>query len=151
MILKKEMSFAVIFLAAAIIFVSSTPMANNAFAQTEGEEEDIVQTELADNSIQTAGEDNSGSKNYENFLDCLSNASASGIPAGDEIMNCVEESGYIQGTPDASSAADTADETENVPVSVVGDESDEDEDESDEDEDESDEDEDESDEDEDKQ
>jgi hypothetical protein len=66
-------------------------------------------------------------------------------------MNCVEESGYIQGTPDASSAADTADETENVPVSVVGDESDEDEDESDEDEDESDEDEDESDEDEDKQ
>ena len=135
MILKKEMSFAVIFLAAAIIFVSSTPMANNAFAQTEGEEEDIVQTELVDNSIQTGGEDNSGSKNYENFLDCLSNASASGIPAGDEIMNCVEESGYIQGTSDASSAADTADETENVPVSVVGDESDEDEDESDEDED----------------
>ena len=134
MILKKEMSFAVIFLAAAIIFVSSTPMANNAFAQTEGEE-DIVQTELVDNSIQTGGEDNSGSKNYENFLDCLSNASASGIPAGDEIMNCVEESGYIQGTSDASSAADTADETENVPVSVVGDESDEDEDESDEDED----------------
>jgi hypothetical protein len=149
MILKKEMSIAVIFLAAAIIFVSSTPMANNAFAQTEGEE-DIVQTELVDNSIQTGGEDNSGSKNYENFLDCLSNASASGIPASDEIMNCVEESGYIQGTSGAtSSAADTADETENVPVSVVSDESDEDEDESDEDEDESDEDEDESDEDED--
>ena len=37
--MKKEMSIAVIFLAAAIIFVSSTPMANNAFAQTEGEED----------------------------------------------------------------------------------------------------------------
>ena len=47
--MKKEMSIAVIFLAAAIIFVSSTPMANNAFAQTEGEEA-LLQTELEDNS-----------------------------------------------------------------------------------------------------
>ena len=127
--MKKEMSIAVIFLAAAIIFVSSTPMANNAFAQTEGEE-DLVQTEQEDNSVLTEEKDYSGSKNYENFLNCLSDASGeSGIPAGDEIVNCVEVSGYIQGSSSASNAVDTEDETENVQVSVVGDESDEDEDE----------------------
>ena len=126
---KKGMSLAVMFLAAAIIFVSSTPMANNAFAQTEGEE-DLVPTELEDNSAQTQGKDYSGSKNYENFLNCLSDASGeSGIPAGDEIVNCLGESGYIQGSSDASNAVDTENETENVQVSVVGDESDEDEDE----------------------
>jgi hypothetical protein len=144
--MKKEMSIAVIFLAAAIIFVSSSPMANNAFAQTEGEE-GLVQTEPEDNIVQTEGKDYSGSKNYENFLNCLSDASGiSGIPAGDEIVNCVEESGYTQASSSASNTVDTEDETENVPVSVVGDESDEDEtenvpvsvvgDESDEDEDE---------------
>ncbi|MDW0144782.1 MAG: hypothetical protein QOK69_07390 [Nitrososphaeraceae archaeon] len=127
--MKKEMSIAVIFLAAAIIFVSSTPMANNAFAQTEGEEA-LLQTELEDNSVQTEGKDYSGSKNYENFLNCLSDASGeSGIPAGDQIVNCVAESGYIQGSSNTSNAVDTEDETENVQVSVVGDESDEDEDE----------------------
>ena len=127
---KKGMSLAVMFLAAAIIFVSSTPMANNAFAQTEGEEEDLVPTEREDNSAQTQGKDYSGSKNYENFLNCLSDASGeSGIPAGDEIVNCLGESGYIQGSSDASNAVDTENETENVQVSVVGDESDEDEDE----------------------
>ncbi|HXV88219.1 MAG TPA: hypothetical protein VD710_03890 [Nitrososphaeraceae archaeon] len=125
--MKKEMSIAVIFLAVAIIFVSSSPMANNAFAQTEGEE-DLVQTEHEDNSVQTEGEEDSGSKNYENFLDCLSDASGvSGIPAGDQIVSCVEGSGYIQGSSSASNAVDTEDETENVQVSVVGDESDEDE------------------------
>ena len=152
--MKKEMSIAVIFLAAAIIFVSSSPMANNAFAQTEGEE-DLVQTEHEDNLVQTEGEDYSGSKNYENFLDCLSNASGvNGIPAGDEIVNCVEENGYIQGSSAASNAVDTENETENVQVGVVGDESEDqtenvqvgvvgDESDEDEDEDESDEDEDE--------
>ena len=149
--MKKEMSIAVIFLAAAIIFASSSPIANYVLAQTEGEE-DLVQTEHEDYLVQTEGKDYSGSKNYENFLDCLSDASgASGIPASDQIVSCVEESGYIQGSSSASNAVGTENETENVQVSVVGDESDEDEsdeDESDEDEDESDEDEDESDEDE---
>jgi hypothetical protein len=136
--MKKEMSIAVVFLVAAIIFVSSTPMANNAFAQTEGEV-DLVQTE---------GKDYSGSKNYENFLNCLSDASGeNSFPAGDQIVNCLVESGYIQGSSSTSNAVDTEDETENeeqlsvvgdesdeagtenVQVSVVGDESDEDEDE----------------------
>ena len=91
---KKEMSIAVIFLAAAIIFVSSTPMTNHVFAQSGD------------------GEDESGSKYYENFLNCLSDASGSNsYPAGDQIVNCFAESGYIQGSSSTSNSADTEDET----------------------------------------
>ncbi|MFN2434173.1 MAG: hypothetical protein ABR515_02240, partial [Nitrososphaeraceae archaeon] len=54
--MNKEMSIAVVFLAAAIIFVSSTPMANNAFAQTEGEEA-FAQTEGEEAFAQTEGEE----------------------------------------------------------------------------------------------
>jgi hypothetical protein len=104
---KKEMSIAVMFLAAAIIFVSSTPLANNAFAQSQD------------------GEDESGSKYYENFLNCLSDASGdNSYPAGDQIVNCFAESGYIQGSSSTSSTDDSEEDIGNVDVSVVGDESD---------------------------
>jgi len=128
--LKKETSSAVIFLVASIIFLSSTTSSNNVFGQTEGEDLTLAST------------------NYENFQNCLSYASGQyNTPTGDQIVNCFVESGYVQGSSSTSNAADIEDESENVQVNVVGDESeDEDEDESeDEDEDESeDEDEDES-------
>src|SRR6187431_2420541 len=90
---NKKMSIAVIFLAAAIIFVSSTPMAKNAFAQTIGEEEDEVS--------------NTGTQNYENFLTCLSDAGGQhSYPAGNQIVNCLVESGYVQGSSSQSNSND---------------------------------------------
>jgi len=112
---NKRMSIAVIFLAAAIIFVSSTPMAKNAFAQTIGEEEDQVS--------------NTGSQNYENFLTCLSDAGGqNSYPAGNQIVNCLVESGYVQGSSSASASAsntvDSEDQKKNAQTSVVDDQSD---------------------------
>jgi hypothetical protein len=112
------MSIAVIFLAAAIIFVSSTPMAKNAFAQTIGEEED-----------QVAQVSNTGSQNYEGFLTCLSDAGGQySYPAGNQIVNCLVESGYVQGSPSASASTgnteDSKDQNENAQTSVVDDQSD---------------------------
>jgi hypothetical protein len=117
---KKEMSIAVIFLATAIIFVSSTPMTNHAFAKSHD------------------GQDSLGGK-YENFLNCLSDAAGpDNYPADDQIVNCISESGYIQGSSSTSNTADseehtgssstsnTADSEEhtgNVDVSIVGDDS----------------------------
>lgn len=101
--LKKKISSAVIFLVASIIFVSATPLANNVFAQTEGEED-------------------SSTTNYENFQNCLSNASGMyNVPSGDQIVNCFAESGYVQGSSSTSNAADTENESENTQVSVAGD------------------------------
>jgi hypothetical protein len=81
------MSIAVMFLATAIIFVASTPVAKNAFAQTIGEEEEVNQVS------------NTGSQNYENFLTCLSDAGGQhSYPAGNQIVNCLVESGYVQGS-----------------------------------------------------
>ena len=111
---NKRMSIAVIFLAAAIIFVSSTPMAKNAFAQTIGEEEE--------NQVS-----NTGSQNYENFLTCLSDASGqNSYPAGNQIVNCLVESGYVQGSSSASASntVDSEDQNENAQTSVVDDQSD---------------------------
>ncbi|HSA72696.1 MAG TPA: hypothetical protein VLD84_01965 [Nitrososphaeraceae archaeon] len=115
---NKRMSIAVIFLAAAIIFVSSTPMTKNAFAQTIGEEEEEV-----------AQVSNTGSQNYENFLTCLSDAGGqSSYPAGNQIVNCLVESGYVQGSSSASASAsnteDSVDQNENAQTSVVDDQSD---------------------------
>ena len=112
---NKKMSIAVIFLAAAIIFVSSTPMAKNAFAQTIGEEEDEVS--------------NTGTQNYENFLTCLSDAGGqNSYPAGNQIVNCLVESGYVQGSSSASTSTsnteDSKDQNENAQTSVVDDQSD---------------------------
>ena len=105
---KKGMSIAVIFVVVAIIFVSSSPLTNFVSAQSHD------------------GQDDSGSTNYENFLNCLSDAGGSNsYPAGDQIVNCFVESGYIQGSSSTGNSDDTKDETENVDVSVVGDESDE--------------------------
>ena len=112
---NKKMSIAVIFLAAAIIFVSSTPMAKNAFAQTIGEEEDEVS--------------NTGTQNYENFLTCLSDAGGQNSnPAGNQIVNCLVDSGYVQGSSSASTSTsnteDSKDQNENAQTSVVDDQSD---------------------------
>ena len=102
--MKKEMFLGVIFLVTAIIFVSSTPVINNAFAKKANPQDD------------------SGSKNYENFLNCLSGASGSnGYPAGDQIVNCFAESGYIQGSSSASNTADSQDKTGNVDVNALHD------------------------------
>ncbi|MGI8719993.1 MAG: hypothetical protein ACR2KF_05670, partial [Nitrososphaeraceae archaeon] len=112
---NKKMSIAVIFLAAAIIFVSSTPMAKNAFAQTIGEEEEENQVS------------NTGSQNYENFLTCLSDAGGQySYPAGNQIENCLVESGYVQGSSSASASntVDSEDQNENAQTSVVDDQSD---------------------------
>jgi hypothetical protein len=113
---NKRMSIAVIFLAAAIIFVSSTPMAKNAFAQTIGEEEEEDQVT------------NTGTQNYENFLTCLSDAGGqNSYPAGNQIVNCLVESGYVQGSSSASaSASNTVDseDQKNAQTSVVDDQSD---------------------------
>jgi hypothetical protein len=114
---NKRMSIAVIFLAAAIIFVSSTPMAKNAFAQTIGEEEEEDQVT------------NTSTQNYENFLTCLSDAGGqNSYPAGDQIVNCLVESGYVQGSSSASASAsntvDSEDQKKNAQTSVVDDQSD---------------------------
>ena len=99
--LKKKISSAVIFLVASIIFVSATPLANNVFAQTEGEED-------------------SSTTNYENFQNCLSNASGMyNVPSGDQIVNCFAESGYVQGSSSTSNAADTENESENI-IKLIG-------------------------------
>ena len=114
---NKRMSIAVIFLAAAIIFVSSTPMAKIAFAQTIGEEEEEDQVT------------NTGTQNYENFLTCLSDAGGqNSYPAGNQIVNCLVESGYVQGSSSASASAsntvDSEDQKKNAQTSVVDDQSD---------------------------
>ncbi len=77
-------------------------MAKNAFAQTIGEEEDQVS--------------NTGSQNYENFLTCLSDAGGQhSYPAGNQIVNCLVESGYVQGSSSASASntVDSEDQNEN--------------------------------------
>jgi cytoskeletal protein RodZ len=110
--LKKEISSAVILLAASIIFLSSAALANNVFAQTEGEEE----------SIST-----SASTNYENFQNCLSDASSQySAPTGDQIVNCFVESGYVQGSSSTGNVPNNENESENTQVSVVGDENEDD-------------------------
>src|ERR1044071_6001378 len=92
---NKRMSIAVMFLATAIIFVASTPVAKNAFAQTIGEEEEVNQFS------------NTGSQNYENFLTCLSDAGGQhSYPAGNQIVNCLVESGYVQGSSSQSNSND---------------------------------------------
>jgi hypothetical protein len=102
--MKKEMFLGVIFLVTAIIFVSSTPVINNAFAKKASSQDDI------------------GSKNYENFLNCLSGASGSnGYPAGDQVVNCFAQSGYIQGSSSASNTADSQDKSGNVDVNALHD------------------------------
>jgi cytoskeletal protein RodZ len=110
--LNKGIPRAVIFLAASIIFLSSATIANNVFAQTEGEEEEST-------SMST-----STSSNYENFQNCLSDASGQyTAPTGDQIVNCFVASGYVQGSSSTSNAADTEDESEKTQANVVGDES----------------------------
>jgi hypothetical protein len=112
--LKKEISSAVIFLAASIIFLSSAALANNVFAQTEGEEE----------SISTS---TSTSTNYENFQNCLYDASSQySAPTGDQIVNCFVESGYVQGSSSTDNVPNNENESENTQVSVVGDENEDD-------------------------
>src|ERR1051325_596930 len=92
---NKRMSIAVMFLATAIIFVASTPMARSAFAQTIGEEEEVNQVS------------NTGGQNYENFLTCLSDAGGQhSYPAGNQIVNCLVESGYVQGSSSQSNSND---------------------------------------------
>src|ERR1044071_8261258 len=92
---NKRMSIAVMFLATAIIFVASTPVTRNAFAQTIGEEEEVNQVS------------NTGSQNYENFLTCLSDAGGQhSYPAGNQIVNCLVESGYVQGSSSQSNSND---------------------------------------------
>jgi len=99
---KKEMSIAVIFLAAAIVFVSSTPIANHVFAKSHD------------------GQDDSGSK-YEKFLNCLSDAAGpDSYPADDQIVNCFAESGYTQGSSSTSNTANSEDQPGNVDVSLLG-------------------------------
>ena len=110
--LNKEMSSAVIFLVASIIFLSSAALAHNVFAQTEGEEESTSA---------------STSTNYENFQNCLSDASGQySAPTGDQIVNCFVASGYVQGSSSTSNVADSKDKSENTQASVVGDESEDD-------------------------
>src|ERR1051325_12251039 len=97
---NKRMSIAVMFLATAIIFVASTPMARSAFAQTIGEEEEVNQVS------------NTGGQNYENFLTCLSDAGGQhSYPAGNQIVNCLVESGYVQGSSSLRNSADCDDQS----------------------------------------
>ena len=113
--MKKEMFLGVIFLVTAIFFVSSTPVINHAFAKSHD-------SQAQDDSGSKQAQDDSGSKNYENFLNCLSGASGSnGYPAGDQIVNCFAESGYIQGSSSASNTADSQDKTGNVDVNALHD------------------------------
>ena len=107
------MSIAVMFLATAIIFVASTPVAKNAFAQTIGEEEEVNQVS------------NTGSQNYENFLTCLSDAGGQhSYPAGNQIVNCLVESGYVQGSSSSSNSADSEDQSKHAQSSSVDDQRD---------------------------
>ena len=113
--MKKEMFLGVIFLVTAIFFVSSTPVINHAFAKSHD-------SQAQDDSGSKQAQDDSGSKNYENFLNCLSGASGSnGYTAGDQIVNCFAESGYIQGSSSASNTADSQDKTGNVDVNALHD------------------------------
>src|SRR6476659_8358768 len=117
--MKKEMFLGVIFLVTAIFFVSSTPVINHAFAKSHDSQaqddsgskqaqddsgskqaqDDSGSKQAQDDSGSKQAQDDSGSKNYENFLNCLSGASGSNsYPAGDQIVNCFAESGYIQGS-----------------------------------------------------
>src|SRR6476659_7637527 len=108
--MKKEMFLGVIFLVTAIFFVSSTPVINHAFAKSHDSQaqddssskqaqDDSSSKQAQDDSSSKQAQDDSGSKNYENFLNCLSCASGSNsYPAGDQIVNCFAESGYIQGS-----------------------------------------------------
>src|SRR6476659_4966217 len=117
--MKKEMFLGVIFLVTAIFFVSSTPVINHAFAKSHDSQaqddssskqaqddssskqaqDDSSSKQAQDDSSSKQAQDDSGSKNYENFLNCLSGASGSNsYPAGDQIVNCFAESGYIQGS-----------------------------------------------------
>gem|GEM_PF-763975 len=122
--IKKEMFLGVIFLVTAIIFVSSTPVINHAFAKSHDSQ---VQGDSGSKQVQGDSgskqvQGDSGSKNYENFLNCLSGASGSnGYPAGDQIVNCFAESGYIQGSSSASNTADSQDKTGNVDVNALHD------------------------------
>ena len=110
---NKRMSIAVMFLATAIIFVASTPVAKNAFAQTIGEEEEVNQVS------------NTGSQNYENFLTCLSDAGGQhSYPAGNQIVNCLVESGYVQGSSSSSNSADSEDQSKHAQSSSVDDQRD---------------------------
>ena len=113
--MKKEMFLGVIFLVTAIIFVSSTPVINHAFAKSHDS-----QSQGDSSSKQSQGD--SSSKNYENFLNCLSDASGSkSYPAGDQIINCFAESGYVQGSSSASNTADSQDNTGSVDVNALHD------------------------------
>ena len=99
---KKQMSIAVIFLAAAIVFVSSTPITNHVFAKSHD------------------GQGDSGAK-YEKFLNCLSDAAGpDNYPADDQIANCFAQGGYTQGSSSTSNIANSEDQTGNVDASVVG-------------------------------
>src|SRR4029079_4902635 len=117
---NKRMSIAVMFLATAIIFVASTPVARSAFAQTIGEEEEVNQVS------------NTGSQNYENFLTCLSDAGGQhSYPAGNQIVNCLVESGCVQGSSSSSNSADSEDQSKHAQTSSVDDQSNSDDDQSD--------------------
>src|ERR1051325_5707868 len=110
---NKRMSIAVMFLATAIIFVASTPMARSAFAQTIGEEEEVNQVS------------NTGGQNYENFLTCLSDAGGQhSYPAGNQIVNCLVESGYVQGSSSLSNSADSEDQSKHAQSSSTDDQRD---------------------------
>jgi hypothetical protein len=131
--MKKEMFLGVIFLVTAIIFVSSTPVINHAFAKShDSQAQDGADSKQAqdgadskqaqDGADSKQAQDGSGSKNYENFLNCLSDASGSNsYPAGDQIVNCFAESGYIQGSSSASNTADSQDNTGSVDVNALHD------------------------------
>ncbi|HEY7227406.1 MAG TPA: hypothetical protein VH481_04710 [Nitrososphaeraceae archaeon] len=118
------MFLGVIFLVTAIIFVSSTPVINHAFAKShDSQAQDGADSKQAqDGADSKQAQDGSGSKNYENFLNCLSDASGSNsYPAGDQIVNCFAESGYIQGSSSASNTADSQDNTGSVDVNALHD------------------------------
>jgi hypothetical protein len=90
-------------------------MAKNAFAQTIGEDEEEDQVT------------NTGTQSYENFLTCLSDAGGqNSYPAGNQIVNCLVESGYVQGSSSASASntVDSEDQKKNAQTSVVDDQSD---------------------------
>src|SRR6476659_2240850 len=149
--MKKEMFLGVIFLVTAIFFVSSTPVINHAFAKSHDSQaqddssskqaqddssskqaqddssskqaqDDSSSKQAQDDSSSKQAQDDSSSKHYENFLNGLSGASGSNsYPAGDQIVNCFAESGYIQGSSSASNTVDSQDKTGNVDVNALHD------------------------------
>ncbi|HEY6949460.1 MAG TPA: hypothetical protein VI146_02530 [Nitrososphaeraceae archaeon] len=122
--MKKEMFLGVIFLVTAIIFVSSTPVINHAFAKSHDSQSQDGSSSMQsqDGSSSKQSKDGSSSKNYENFLNCLSDASGSkSYPAGDQIVNCFAESGYIQGSSSAGNTADSQDKAGSVDVNALHD------------------------------